>query len=443
MHKELGRAITYRQLEKLSTTDIVTIITQSRAHFLAIESAIVFKMPLKIFANIFVDWAICKIESKKNTDEQTLANTIITMFDNLKIDKKIKLPTLALTSIADEAAKKNMNTQAKKLLTQEKSITRKIPILVSMNEYTTSLQEALDDHDSNMVYLVFQKFFGPNSYEAERIDLYRYIIDYPNKAQEIHFQNFVKMKDDQKIQNEFIEECKNLNHTLDYWLSICCPPTLSTVEKAKASLVKKVEAFKGATEYFKGTKDKGLSDYMSRQVKFTKDRIQGLETKQEKQPGSKKEVWNEANIVSYIERHLIKGRDDFDKRAADLAEEHQISMAKFAYMRTRALIKLQSWEKLIKYIHTHNTKSETVISYDYLFDLLDREGNQNISMKIAEKAPFDKRFDYYIKCDEQIKCADLCVELRKFDNLDKLQDIAINKKNREAVEYINEQNKKI
>jgi len=89
---------------------------------------------------------------------------------------------MALTDIAHEAAKKNMQTLAKELLVHESSITRKIPVLVWMKDYDTSLKEALNGNDSNLIYLVLLKFFDTENDLSKRKALYKNIINNPNKA---------------------------------------------------------------------------------------------------------------------------------------------------------------------------------------------------------------------------------------------------------------------
>ena len=71
----------------------------------------------------------------------------------------MSIDEIALTEIAHEAAKQNKKELAKRLLEHETSITRKIPVLVWMREYESSLEAAYNGRDTNLIHLVLLKFF--------------------------------------------------------------------------------------------------------------------------------------------------------------------------------------------------------------------------------------------------------------------------------------------
>ena len=118
----------------------------------------------------------------------------------------MKINDIALTEIAHEAAKKEKKELAKKLLEKETSITRKIPVLVWMKEYESSLEEAFLGKDTNLINLVLIKFFGlANS--IERRSLYEKCLKLSPELV-IQLINFLKKTNRKDFLGEFLELSK-------------------------------------------------------------------------------------------------------------------------------------------------------------------------------------------------------------------------------------------
>ena len=139
---DLGLAITYAQMIDMGRERLVGMLINLKAHFLAIETCKLLKLSSETLSQIFIDWAIAAIDRDSGDRQDLLAERIYDRFNQLQCEKDMKINDIALTEIAHEAAKKEKKVLAKKLLEKETSITRKIPVLVWMKEYESSLEEA-------------------------------------------------------------------------------------------------------------------------------------------------------------------------------------------------------------------------------------------------------------------------------------------------------------
>lgn len=118
----------------------------------------------------------------------------------------MKINDVALTEIAHEAGKKEKRDLAKKLLEKETSISRKIPVLVWMKEYLSSLEEAFYGKDTNMIILVLIKFFTLAN-PPERRSMYEKCL---KMSPELTTQliNYLKRTGKKEYLAEFYETCK-------------------------------------------------------------------------------------------------------------------------------------------------------------------------------------------------------------------------------------------
>jgi Vps16, C-terminal region len=177
MNKDLGVLITYSQIVAMGNETLIKMLVNLKAHYLAIEAAKMFDMGPKIITEVFIDWAYTCMEllSGGNEQQSALAEKIYERFLSLQNHKQSKINEIALTQIADKAAKIDKKVIAKKLLDKETSMTKKIPVLLYMKEYQKSLEEAFLGKDTNMINMILIKFFSAAS-EEERLFLYQKII---------------------------------------------------------------------------------------------------------------------------------------------------------------------------------------------------------------------------------------------------------------------------
>lgn len=203
MMTQLGLSITYAQMVVMGPDKLIDYLLNLKAHFLAIEACKLLKLSNEVLSRIFTDWAITAIDRDRDNRQAELAERIYERFNQLQREKDMKINDIALTEIAHEAAKKDRRVLAKKLLEKETSITRKIPVLVWMKEYESSLEEAFIGKDSNLINLVLIKFFGVASRE-ERYSLYNRVLEIsPDLVVQVI--NYLKRTNKKEFLVEFLE----------------------------------------------------------------------------------------------------------------------------------------------------------------------------------------------------------------------------------------------
>ena len=177
MNKQLGVNITYAQMVAMGNEPLVRMLVNLKAHHLAIETSKMFDLGAKTITDVYVDWAYTAMELLTGGEEaeNTLADRIYERFNSLQSQKEAKINEIALTQIADRAAKMGKKVIAKKLLDKETSTTKKIPVLLYMKEYQKSLEEAFLGKDTNMINMILIKFFTAAS-DEERLFLYQKIL---------------------------------------------------------------------------------------------------------------------------------------------------------------------------------------------------------------------------------------------------------------------------
>lgn len=203
MMSQLGLAITYAQMVVMGPDRLIDYLLNLKAHFLAIETCKLLKLNNEVLSRIFTDWAITAIDRDRDNRQVELAERIYERFNQLQKEKDMKINDIALTEIAHEAAKKDKRELAKKLLEKETSITRKIPVLVWMKEYESSLEEAFIGKDSNLINLVLIKFFSFASRD-ERYSLYKRVLEIsPDLV--VQLINYLKRTNKKEFLGEFLE----------------------------------------------------------------------------------------------------------------------------------------------------------------------------------------------------------------------------------------------
>ena len=204
---EMGLAITYAQMVAMGKEKLVYLMLNLKSHFLAIETCKLLKLSSETLSQIFIDWAIAAIDKDRGEQQDELADRIYDRFNQLQAEKDMKINDIALTEIAHEAAKKDKKVLAKKLLEKETSITRKIPVLVWMKEYESSLEEAFHGKDTNLINLVLIKFFGLAS-PKEISSLYQRVLS-TSPELIVQLVNFLKRTNRKAYLNEFFDMGRN------------------------------------------------------------------------------------------------------------------------------------------------------------------------------------------------------------------------------------------
>ena len=206
---DFGMAITYNQILDMGIKKIVQLMLNLKAHYIAIETARTLKLPSDLISHIFTDWATYAIDRYQGTQE-SLATKIYDMFNKLLSEASIKSFTIdmkvndiALTEIAHEAAKKGKKDLAMKLLENETSIKRKVPVLVWMKEHESSLEQAFYGKDTNVIILVLIKFFE-NCTDEERKSVYQRVLNLPSELG-YHLISFLKRTGRRQDLSEFLQ----------------------------------------------------------------------------------------------------------------------------------------------------------------------------------------------------------------------------------------------
>jgi len=199
----------------------------------------------------------------------------------------MKINDIALTEIAHEAAKKEKKILAKKLLEKETSITRKIPVLVWMKEYESSLEEAFNGKDTNLINLVLIKFFGLAKKE-ERDSLYAKVLSLSPELV-VQLINFLKKTGRKDCLQEFFEISKGSEFT-----------TTEMINMASQSLTKAPDASVISTSDLLKSRATELN-----KVKTLADNLKDKETSAL--------IENEIKVVDYMMRDPSASTSSIDK----------------------------------------------------------------------------------------------------------------------------------
>ncbi len=76
-------AITFNQVLDLGAKQLIMMMLNLKAHFIAIESCKLFKMPSEVVSKIFTDWALYSMDRWRG-DEELLAEKIYERFNKLQ-----------------------------------------------------------------------------------------------------------------------------------------------------------------------------------------------------------------------------------------------------------------------------------------------------------------------------------------------------------------------
>lgn len=121
------------------------------------------KFSLRYRSQIYTHWACCKVEV--DVDDDKLCQIIK---EKIKEERGV-----SFTEIAHRAIEVNKAGLALKLLDNEPSLAKRVPVLLWMASYKNSvisyyekaLEDAIRSRDSNLIYLVVVKFLKGSNIE--------------------------------------------------------------------------------------------------------------------------------------------------------------------------------------------------------------------------------------------------------------------------------------
>lgn len=368
---ELGLAITYAQMVAMGRNKLVHLMLNLKAHFLAIETCKLLKLSSETLSQIFIDWAIAAIERDRSVGQEALAERIYDRFNQLQSEKDMKINDIALTEIAHEAAKKEKKVLAKKLLEKETSITRKIPVLVWMKEYESSLEEAFLGKDTNLINLVLIKFFA-SANDDEIVNLFRkasrispdLVINIKNfliKTNREHYVN--RLYDINKNSEMYLRE--TMNRAFEHLETYPTAPK-STVTDL---IVERTGRIKALKQLIDEKKQKELGFLISREVKSLEYHI----NQKNPQPSVVGiENFKVRTLEEICVEVLVRSRGDASGKSefSRLITEFKISPKKTNMMRVKAFALLGQVNELKEFVLKLNKKEE-VIAYSTIFKYLD------------------------------------------------------------------------
>lgn len=83
LNEDLGIAVTFNQVMDLGAKQLIMMMLNLKAHFIAIETCKLFKLPSEVVSKIFTDWALYSMDRWRG-DEEVLADKIYERFNKLQ-----------------------------------------------------------------------------------------------------------------------------------------------------------------------------------------------------------------------------------------------------------------------------------------------------------------------------------------------------------------------
>ena len=144
---KIARPLTYGQLQYMKDNGelLTKRLINNHHHYLALEIAKFWKLRQD---NIYVHWACVKLQDFSYSDNEMV---------ELICSKLFKCKSVSYTDIARKALDCNRKELAIKLLDNEPAISRKVPLLLYMEEFELALDRAIESSDPDLIYLVIMK----------------------------------------------------------------------------------------------------------------------------------------------------------------------------------------------------------------------------------------------------------------------------------------------
>ena len=431
---ELGLAITYAQMIAMGREKLVHLMLNLKAHFLAIETCKLLKLSSETLSQIFIDWAITAIDRDRGDRQDELAERIYDRFNQLQSEKDMKINDIALTEIAHEAAKKEKKVLAKKLLEKETSITRKIPVLVWMKEYESSLEEAFLGKDTNLINLVLIKFFAEATDEK--------IMNLFKKAATISQDLIINIKNFliKTNREHYLKALFEINKSSEMYMretlneAFMALDNYPVVPKATAAnvIVERVERIKKLKQLIDEKKQKELSFLVSREVRSLEYHLNT------KEPAPSTVGINNFKVRTLEEicvETLVKCKGDTSSKSefAKIITEFKIGPKKVNMIKIKALALLEKLNELKEFVIKLNKKEEE-IAYTTIFKYLDSIGKHDYCTEIVKAVQnFNFQFAYFNKAGDIKNLAESCAKFKRPDILQSMLAKTKNEADRQLI----------
>ncbi|KAM3144242.1 hypothetical protein pb186bvf_003704 [Paramecium bursaria] len=365
-----GRVLTYDQVYQMTKLPqlFVTLMLRYNLHYLAVEVTRYLKFQPKYRSQIYTHWACCKVQTQ--IDDETLSQQIK---EKIKEEKGV-----SFTEIAHRAIEEGKAQLALKLLENEPSLAKRIPVLLWMasyqqdkqgninSYYEKALYDAVASRDSNLIYLVIMKFL-----KASVDDNYIFGILTQSPIIQAHLITYLRNFDDAKLQKYFqylkkYDECGLLAVTQAY---------------QKQNLGDKIKVLEIAQKFFEDdSKDSFYGKIVAEQLSSLNDLKQELDKDKKK---NNKKVMDEKPLNAILESFLLK--DDL-KIAGEFAKHYKIPERRFQLTRVKALIQNKNYDELDRLVNEINKKTQ-FIPYELVADLLIRSGAEDKGLAMIMKMP--------------------------------------------------------
>lgn len=166
--KKCRRAITYKQLKTITPKVILPMQLKYRDYFLVLRESKNLHLKQKFINMCYEEWA-CALLKNSLRDPNAIQNDIIDKLSQLEEEIKHKgghdkynaltgsVSTIDYTKIAKVAQEAGHKEIAIQLVNYENSVIKKIPYLLSLNQFEVALEISIANGDMNIVHKVISK----------------------------------------------------------------------------------------------------------------------------------------------------------------------------------------------------------------------------------------------------------------------------------------------
>jgi hypothetical protein len=285
---------------------------------------------------------------------------------------------ITLTDIAHEAAKADKKYLAKKLLERESSVAKKIPVLVWMKEYETSLEAAFQGKNTNMINLVLSKVFKFGS-DDERRSLYQRVAQVsPDLVLQVT--NYLKRTQNTRYLKEFMDQCKNTEFARQETLTSTAQPLhqvmVGSSMNAKEYLKGRIVELKRCRDIAENAKDKETAALIQNEINAIDYHFRDPAC--ETTPVGKFRLMSIEEICVDV---LVKSKGDTSQKGEFYRvanKEFKLSKRKIEMIKMKALAALDQTTALKDHVIAINKKKE-VLPYSAIFDYLESISKQAVN----------------------------------------------------------------
>lgn len=387
-NENLCRAITYQQFLCLSEAEVIRILIRYQLYYLADEVCKFLNYPAKLTSQVYVNWAIAKIESAFDTGEnpekqqEALA---VAIYEKLKNEATISFAVIARKAV--ELGKKHL---ARKLLENEKSFSKKLQVLLEMKDYINSLREAIYSRDPNLIEMVIFKMQNDTSLPRQSV-----------------WSLLSKTPLSKKLLLEYL---RNFNpQTLDeFMIDNSSGDERALIAIKNAYFIKELPQRMTLLKDFalKFFKDKFCEDVTREQYEFLSELIK-----------SKGQQAEELSINKHL--YNLFQNQKFDE-AEKVRKKFKISERNFYTIQARAFIDGKKWDELERLLADKNKKYATIPWFS-IVDMLSDAGEG------------DKAEKYVVKLSDVEEQLTILKMMNKFRTA---ADVAFNNKRRDFLEEL-------